>query len=100
MILEPEYKEVNGKRVPKKMSDYTLEELREKLAAYHKSMIRRHGRNPKIKVEERVFEDDFAEKKRLWNNYRSIISRHKKISVEKWRDNLRNKVTTNIELEV
>lgn len=100
MILEKEYKEVNGKRVPKKMSDYTLKELREKLAAYHASMTRQHGRNPKLKVEERVYQNDMQEKKRLWNNYCSIVSRHQKIAVEKWRDNLRNKMNTNITLEV
>jgi len=97
MILEKEYKEVNGRRIPKKMSDYSLDELREKLAAYHASMTRQHGRNPKIKIEERVYQDDAQEKKRLWNNYRSIISRHEKIAVEKWRDNLNKKTTITLE---
>lgn len=97
MILEKEYKEVNGRRVPKKMSDYSLDELREILAAYHASMTRQHGRNPKIKIEERVYQDDAQEKKRLWNNYRSIISRHEKIAVEKWRDNLNKKTTITLE---
>ena len=100
MILEKEYKIVNGRRIPKKMSDYTLEELREKLANYHASMTRQHGRNPKIKVEERVYQDDIQEKKRLWNNYRSIISRHEKIALEKWQEKMNDETNNNMELEV
>lgn len=82
MILEPEYKEVNGRRVPKKMVDYTIDELRCILTTYHSTLDRQHGRNPKISADQRVYQDDAKEKKRLWNNYRSIISRHQRAKWE------------------
>ena len=95
MLLEKEYKIVNGRKVPKRMKDYTLDELRQKLADYYKTMDRQHGRKPRVTEEDRIFTDDNKEKKRLWNNYRSIISRHEKIALEKWQQSLRLQHTIN-----
>lgn len=91
MLLEKEYKIVDGHKTPKRMKDYTLDELRQKLSDYYKTMDRQHGRKPRVTEEDRIFSDDMKEKKRLWNNYRSIISRHEKISLEKWHEALRTK---------
>ena len=92
MLLEKEYKIIDGRKTPKRMKDYTLDELRQKLADYYKTMDRQHGRKPRVTEEDRIFDDDLKEKKRLWNNYRSIISRHGKIALEKWQESMKKQI--------
>lgn len=95
-MVEREYIIKNGVKKLRRFKDYTIDELRQRLREHFATLDRQHGRPHKLEANEAVYQDETKEKRRLWNNYRSIISRQDHKDTLKWQDNMRNKTLNNI----
>ena len=70
--------------------------IRQRLREHFATLDRQHGRPHKLEANEAVYQDEAKEKRRLWNNYRSIISRQDRKDTLKWQDEMRNKTLNNM----
>ena len=95
-MVEREYSIKDGVKKLRRFKDYTIDELRQRLLDHFATLDRQHGRKPRVLASEAVYQDEAKEKRRLWNNYRSIISRQDRKDTLKWQDEMRNKTLNNM----